>query len=82
MNIIVNGQNQNISRVNLSMVLEELGYKQMKLATALNGDFISVEQRDNTELKDGDKLEILSPQQGGWWKWKVFTELSWKVKWC
>ena len=65
MNIIVNGQNQNISRVNLSMVLEELGYKQMKMATALNGDFISVEQRDNTELKDGDKLEILSPQQGG-----------------
>ena len=65
MNIIVNGQNQNISRANLSMVLEELGYKQMKLATALNGDFISVEQRDNTELKDGDKLEILSPQQGG-----------------
>lgn len=65
MNIIVNGQNQNISRVNLSMVLEELGYKQMKLATALNGNFISVEQRDNTELKDGDKLEILSPQQGG-----------------
>jgi sulfur carrier protein len=64
-NIIVNGQNQNISRVNLSMVLEELGYKQMKLATSLNGDFISVEQIDNTELKDGDKLEILSPQQGG-----------------
>ena len=65
MNIIVNGQNQNISSANLSMVLEELGYKQMKLATALNGNFISVEQRDNTELKDGDKLEILSPQQGG-----------------
>ena len=65
MNIIVNGQNQNISKINLSMVLVELGYKQMKLATALNGDFISVEQRDNTELKDGDKLEILSPQQGG-----------------
>jgi len=64
-NIIVNGQNQNISKINLSMVLVELGYKQMKLATALNGDFISVEQRDNTELKDGDKLEILSPQQGG-----------------
>ena len=65
MNIIVNGQNQNISKINLSMVLVELGYKQMNLATALNGDFISVEQRDNTELKDGDKLEILSPQQGG-----------------
>ena len=65
MNIIVNGQKLNISKTNLSMILVELGYKQMKLATALNGDFISVEQRDNTELKDGDKLEILSPQQGG-----------------
>ena len=65
MNIIVNGQKLNISKINLSMILVELGYKQMKLATALNGDFISVEQRDNTELKDGDKLEILSPQQGG-----------------
>ena len=65
MNIIVNGQKLNISKTNLSIILVELGYKQMKLATALNGDFISVEQRDNTELKDGDKLEILSPQQGG-----------------
>tara|TARA_B110001452_G_scaffold88098_1_gene72051 strand:- start:756 stop:953 length:198 start_codon:yes stop_codon:yes gene_type:complete len=64
-NIIVNGQKLNISKTNLSIILVELGYKQMKLATALNGDFISVEQRDNTELKDGDKLEILSPQQGG-----------------
>ncbi len=65
MNIVVNGQKLNISKTNLSIILVELGYKQMKLATALNGDFISVEQRDNTELKDGDKLEILSPQQGG-----------------
>tara|TARA_B100000768_G_scaffold137607_1_gene128680 strand:- start:68 stop:265 length:198 start_codon:yes stop_codon:yes gene_type:complete len=64
-NIVVNGQKLNISKTNLSIILVELGYKQMKLATALNGDFISVEQRDNTELKDGDKLEILSPQQGG-----------------
>ena len=65
MNIIVNGENRNIINVNLTFALDELGYKQMKLATALNGEFVSVQARDNTSLKEGDKLEVLSPQQGG-----------------
>ena len=65
MNIIVNGENRNIINVNLTFALDELGYKEMKLATALNGEFVSVQARDNTNLKEGDKLEVLSPQQGG-----------------
>ena len=65
MNIIVNGENRNIINVNLTFALDELGYKEMKLATALNGEFVSVQARDNTSLKEGDKLEVLSPQQGG-----------------
>jgi|TARA_B110000196_G_C20470662_1_gene353476 sulfur carrier protein len=64
-NIIVNGQNRNIINVNLTFALDELGYKKMKLATALNGEFVSVQARDNLNLKEGDKLEVLSPQQGG-----------------
>ena len=65
MNIIVNGENRNIINVNLTFALDELGYKEMKLATALNGEFVSVQARDNLNLKEGDKLEVLSPQQGG-----------------
>ena len=65
MNIIVNGENRNILNVNLIFALDELGYKEMKLATALNGEFVSVQARDNINLKEGDKLEVLSPQQGG-----------------
>ena len=65
MNIIVNGENRNIINVNLTFALVELGYKEMKLATALNGEFVSVQARDNLNLKEGDKLEVLSPQQGG-----------------
>ena len=65
MNIIVNGKNRNIINVNLTFALDELGYKEMKLATALNGEFVSVQARDNLNLKEGDKLEVLSPQQGG-----------------
>jgi sulfur carrier protein len=64
-NIIVNGENRNIINVNLTFALDELGYKEMKLATALNGEFVSVQARDNLNLKEGDKLEVLSPQQGG-----------------
>jgi sulfur carrier protein len=64
-NIIVNGENRNIINVNLTFALDELGYKEMKLATALNGEFVSVQARDNINLKEGDKLEVLSPQQGG-----------------
>jgi|TARA_B110000503_G_scaffold31465_1_gene50775 sulfur carrier protein len=64
-NISVNGQRKTISIAKLTMALEELGYKHMKLATALNGEFISVNERNNTNLKEGDKLEVLSPQQGG-----------------
>lgn len=65
MNISVNGQRKTISIAKLKIALEELGYKHMKLATALNGEFISVDERNNTNLKEGDKLEVLSPQQGG-----------------
>ena len=65
MNIIVNGENRNIINVNLTFALDELGYKEMKLATALNGEFVSVQARDNLNLKEADKLEVLSPQQGG-----------------
>ena len=65
MNIMINGKNKNIISVNLTFALDELGYKKMKLATALNGEFVSVQARDKINLKEGDKLEVLSPQQGG-----------------
>ena len=62
---MINGKNKNIISVNLTFALDELGYKCKKLATALNGEFVSVQSRDHTNLKEGDKLEVLSPQQGG-----------------
>ena len=62
---MINGKNKNITNVNLTLALDELGYKEIKLATALNGEFVSVQARGNINLKEGDKLEVLSPQQGG-----------------
>ena len=65
MNIIVNGEDKEISNTKLDEVLIELGYTGKKLATALNGNFVSIEERENTALSEGDKIEVLSPQQGG-----------------
>ncbi len=65
MNIIVNGEDKKISNTKLHEVLIELGYTGKKLATALNGNFVSIEDRENTALSEGDKIEVLSPQQGG-----------------
>jgi sulfur carrier protein len=62
---MINGKNKNIISVNLTFALDERGYKGKKLATALNGEFVSVQSRDHTNLKEGDKLEVLTPQQGG-----------------
>jgi len=45
---MINGKNKNITNVNLTFALDELGYKGKKLATALNGEFVSVQSRDNT----------------------------------
>lgn len=65
MNIVVNGENKKITSVNLQQAMSELGYKKLKCATALNGQFVSVEDRNITTLKEGDKIEVVSPQQGG-----------------
>ena len=65
MNIVVNGENKKITSVNLQQAMSELGYKNLKCATALNGQFVSVEDRNITTLKEGDKIEVVSPQQGG-----------------
>jgi len=64
-NIVVNGENKKITSVNLQQAMSELGYKNLKCATALNGQFVSVEDRNITTLKEGDKIEVVSPQQGG-----------------
>ncbi|GIR53699.1 MAG: hypothetical protein CM15mP62_11700 [Rhodospirillaceae bacterium] len=44
--------------------LLELKY-QGKLATALNENFIPLNERKKTILKDGDRVEIVAPMEGG-----------------
>jgi len=65
MKITVNANSHEISAVTLSAALSELGINSPTIATAVNGSFVPRSERIDMALKDGDRLEVLSPMQGG-----------------
>lgn len=65
MTIWLNGEEREIAAATLAAALDELGYAGLKIATALNGDFVHREARAGTALADGDRVEVVAPLQGG-----------------
>ncbi len=65
MRIDLNGAQCEIGTATLTEALAELGYADAALATALNGAFIPATARPSTLLRDGDRVEVLAPMQGG-----------------
>ena len=65
MRILVNGAWRETPAVLLAEALEQLGYADGVVSTAVNGEFVAVAARVRTRLQDGDALEILAPMQGG-----------------
>jgi len=63
--IYVNGIETLIENNDLNSVLVQLGYQNVTIATAINGDFVPLSLRTKSTMQDGDKLEILAPMQGG-----------------
>ena len=49
----------------LAAVLEQLGYDAALVATAVNGEFVPVRARAEVSVRDGDRIEVLAPMQGG-----------------
>ena len=65
MNVILNGETISVTEKNLEELCKRFRDHPHNVATAVNGDFISVRERASCILSDGDKIEILSPRQGG-----------------
>jgi sulfur carrier protein len=65
MKILVNGDWRNTAALDLAGALQELGYAEAVVATALNGEFVPAGARPGARLAEGDRLEILAPMQGG-----------------
>jgi sulfur carrier protein len=65
MRLTVNGEDREISAETLGGLLAELDYEGNWLATAVNSEVVRAADRPSCRLKDGDRIEIVSPRQGG-----------------
>jgi sulfur carrier protein len=63
--LIVNGEPNNIAAKTLAEALRALDYADAIVATALNGEFVPARKREATPVRDGDRIEIVAPRQGG-----------------
>ena len=65
MQVVVNGKSVETAARLLADLISEQAFGGTKVATALNGAFVPEAQRNKTALKPGDRIEIVSPRQGG-----------------
>ena len=63
--INVNGEPRATRATTLAALIEEGGYGDARIATALNGAFVPARLRAQTALAAGDRVEIVAPRQGG-----------------
>lgn len=61
----VNGEPRVTRATTLAALIEEGGYGEARIATALNGAFVPARTRAQTPLAAGDRVEIVAPRQGG-----------------
>lgn len=65
MRLTINGQKRQVAATTLASVLAELKYEGGHIATAVNGEHVPAPMRDRRALAENDRIEILSPMQGG-----------------
>lgn len=63
--IFLNGTETEVRAKQLAAALVELGYEDGPFATAVNESFVHREQRAQTILAEGDRIEVVAPLQGG-----------------
>jgi sulfur carrier protein len=63
--ITVNGEVTETQARTLAELVAVCGFAETQVATALNGDFVARAARVATLLREGDKVEIVAPRQGG-----------------
>lgn len=65
-NVSINGEVVELEDgLNVQKLVEKLGYTKKGFAIAINTTFIAIEAYENTNINDGDTIDILGPVQGG-----------------
>lgn len=65
MKITVNGETRETASETLGALLLELGHGDARVATAVNESFVPAAARNGLRLAAGDRVEIVTPRQGG-----------------
>jgi sulfur carrier protein len=65
MTIVLNGEERTIDSATISELVIELGYENKIIAVASNEVFVARRDYKDTEIQDGDDIEIVAPMQGG-----------------
>jgi sulfur carrier protein len=63
--LVVNGEKTETAVCTLAELLAARGFCENEVATALNGEFVPRAARGATLLREGDRVEIVAPRQGG-----------------
>ena len=65
MKIMINGENHDVDKQTLAELLDSLGHESTTVATALNGVFVPLAERESNLLQAEDAVEIIAPMAGG-----------------
>ena len=65
MRVTVNGEQREISASHVDALLNELEYEGTHFAIAVNYDVLPKSKWAQTQIKNGDEIEIITPRQGG-----------------
>jgi len=64
--VSVNGEVKELeTNLNVRQMIEALEYKIKGFAVAVNTTFVPIAKYDETIIKEGDRIDILAPVQGG-----------------
>ena len=64
--VSVNGEIKELNEnLNISEMIEALEYKIKGFAVAVNTTFVPISKYNEMIIKEGDKIDILAPVQGG-----------------
>jgi sulfur carrier protein len=64
--ISVNGEIKEVEEgLTITELIKALSYTKEGFAVAINMTFVPIKSYDTTTIKEGDKIDILAPVQGG-----------------
>jgi sulfur carrier protein len=63
--VTVNGEHREVAATSIPALLQELEYEGAFLVVAVNHDVVQRRRWDEVEIKEGDRIEIVTPRQGG-----------------